>query len=115
MFLEQLQFELELVQNFGSGLGIVGQNIGNLLQQVHGIAHAFIVSHRTLYGLIAHQEGLALQEISRYFRVWYELTGEAQNHGISPVFDVVCSAFARPDYTCQCYFRRFRKIAKNYY
>jgi hypothetical protein len=58
---------------------------------------------------------LALQEISRYFRVWYELTGEAQNHGISPVFDVVCSAFARPDYTCQCYFRRLRKIAKSDY
>jgi hypothetical protein len=53
--------------------------------------------------------------MSRYFRVRYELNGEAQNHGISPVLDVVSSAFARPDCTCQCYFRRVRKIAKSDY
>jgi hypothetical protein len=59
--------------------------IGNLLQQVHGIANVAIVTLRILFGLIEHQEGFALQEMSRYFRVWYDLTGEAQNRGISPV------------------------------
>ena len=104
-----------LVARHQSELELDAQNFGNLLQQVHGIAHVAIVTLQILSGVIDHQEGLALQEISRYFRVWYELTGEAQNHGNSPVFDVVCSAFARPDYTCQCYFRRLRKIAKSDY
>ena len=104
-----------LVARHQSELELDAQNIGNRLQQVHGITHVAIVTLRIIFGLIEHQEGFALQEMSRYFRVWYELTGEAPNHGISPVFDVVCSAFAWPDYTCQCYFRRIRKIAKSDY
>ena len=104
-----------LVARHQSDLELDVQNMCNLHQQVHGIANVAIVTHRILSGLIVHQEGLALQEISRYFRVWYELTGKALNHGISSVFDVVCSAFTRPDYTYQCYFRRVRKTAKSDY
>ena len=103
-----------LVARHQTELEIDARNIGNLLQQVHGIAHVAIVTLQIVFGLI-HQERFALQEMSVYFRVWYELTGEAQNHGVSPVFDVVCSAFVRPDYTCQCYFRLVRKIAKSDY
>lgn len=58
-----------LVARHQTELELDAQNIGNLLQQVHGIAHVAIVTLRILFGLIEHQEGFALQEMSRYFRV----------------------------------------------
>jgi hypothetical protein len=75
------------------------QFFGNLRYQVNGEAHVAIITLR-IRCRIEHQEGFALQETSRYVRVWCELTGEAQNLGTSPVLEVVCSAFARQDYTC---------------